>query len=101
PGLTWSCTQRQVDSGSGAAVDKIDFSLAISQRCPGESPDRSTRVKYGAPTANRVALVRATISNCLSTALIFGEPPYTTIEDPQHSAWTKVFHTIHDVLAAT
>src|SRR5699024_2458224 len=74
-GLTWSCTHCHVDSGSGAAVDRIDFRPVRSQRSAGDRPERSTRVRYGAPTANRVVLVLAMISNWRSAALTFGEPP--------------------------
>src|SRR5690625_70521 len=100
-GLTCSCTQRHVDAGRGAAVDKTDFSPLKSHRCLGESPERSTSMRYGAPTANRVAPVLAMTSNCRSGAFTVGEPPYTTTEAPQASACDSVFHTIHDVLAAT
>src|SRR5690625_2046881 len=100
-GLTSSCTQRQVDSGSGAAVERIDLSPVRSQRWAGDRPERSPRVKYGAPTANRVVPVLAITSNCRSAPVMLGEPPYTTTEVPQVSAWTKVVHTINEVLAAT
>src|SRR5699024_7645920 len=74
-GCTCSWTHRHVDSGSGAAVESIDFKPERSQRLVGDSPERSTMVRYGAPTANRVVFVLAMISKCRSAALTFGEPP--------------------------
>src|SRR5699024_9026511 len=74
-GCTCSWTQRHVDLGSGAAVERIDFNPVRSQRLAGNSPERSTIVRYGAPTAKRVVCVLAMISKCRSAAFTFGEPP--------------------------